>query len=160
MMIFKTDRPNTSFAILKVWLLNLLLFSVPIIYDLLFPNNFIKDSYYYIAGSVLLMNFLIIIFTDRLYELQIDNDERQLVFLSKSLLSKTKKTFLSFDNGRLEIEKNKSRWFKIGDPLTLYFLHNKTEVFEITKSKDGFSIDTLNKIYTTVQEISLPSTNA
>ena len=106
------------------------------------------------------MNFLMIIFTDRLYELQIDNDERQLVFLSKSLLSKTKKTFLSFDNGRLEIEKNKSRWFKIGDPLTLYFLQNKTEVFEITKSKDGFSIDTLNKICTTVQEICLPSTNA
>ena len=160
MIIFKPDRPNTSFAILKGWLLNLLLFSVPIIYDLLFPNNFIKDSYYYIAGSVLLMNFLMIIFTDRLYELQIDNDERQLVFLSKSLLSKTKKTFLSFDNGRLEIEKNKSRWFKIGDLLTLYFLHNKTEVFEITKSKDGFSLDTLNKICATVQEISLPSTNA
>ena len=160
MIIFKPDRPNTSFPILKVWLLNLLLFSVPIIYDLLFPNNFIKDSYYYIAGSVLLMNFLMIIFTDRLFELQIDKDERQLVFLSKSLISKTKKTLLSFDNGRLKIEKNKSRWFKIGDPLTLYFLHNKTEVFEITKSKDGFSVDTLNKICKTVQEISLPSTNA
>ena len=160
MTIFKTDRPNTSFAILKVWLINLLVVSLPIIYDLLFPNNIIKDSYYFIVGAVMLTNFLMIVFTDRLFELQIDNNERQLVFLSKSLLSKTKKTFLSFDNGRLEIEKNKSRWFKIGDPLTLYFLHNKTEVFEITKSKDGFSIDTLNKICTTVQEISLPSTNA
>ena len=96
-----------------------------------------------------------IIFTDRLYEFQVDNHERQLVFLSKSLISKTKKTYLSFDNGRLEIEKNKSRWFKFGDPLTLYFLHNKKEVFEITKSKDGFSIDTLDKICKTVQEISL-----
>lgn len=100
------------------------------------------------------MNFLMIIFTDRLYELQIDNAERQFVFLSKSLLSKSKKTFLSFENGRLEIEKNKLRWLKFGDPLTLYFLQNKMEVFEIKKSKDGFSIDTLNKICKTVQEIS------
>lgn len=55
------------------------------------------------------MNILMIILTDRLYELQIDNAERQFVFLSKSLLSKSKKTFLSFENGRLEIKKNKLR---------------------------------------------------
>ena len=108
----------------------------------------------------MLTNLLMIVFTDRLFELQIDNNERQLVFLSKSLLSKTKKTILSFDNGRLEMDENNSRWFKIGDPLTLYFLHNKTEVFEIKKSKDGFSVATLNKICKTIQEISLPTSNA
>lgn len=161
MIIFKSDKPNTLFSILKEWIIDLLLVSLIIsIYYIFISKNINKIGYYFIWVSVMVFSLLLNIITVRLYELQIDEDERQIIFLSKSLLSKTSKILLSIDNGRLEIDRNKSRWLKIGAPLTLCFLKNKMEVIKITKRKDGYSIETLNKICKTIEELSLQNENA
>ena len=64
---------------------------------------------------------------------------------------------LLFDVARLEIRDNRKKILSwLMEPVTLYFLKNKKEVFEIKVGKDGYSPDTLRDICNTINELSLP----
>jgi hypothetical protein len=94
---------------------------------------------------------------ERLIEISFDTYSKQVLFIYKTLLSAPRQKTLEFENARLEIAQNKSNWtWWLTEPLTLYFLENKTEVFEIKNSKDGFSTDKLKEISKTVEKLSLP----
>jgi hypothetical protein len=93
---------------------------------------------------------------ERLTEISFDTYSKQVLFIYKTLLSAPRQKKLEFENARLEIAQNKSKWTWLTEPLALYFLNNKTEVFEIKNSKDGFSIDKLTEISKTVEKLSLP----
>lgn len=122
----------------------------------MFPTAFIKDTYYWVAGALILMRIVDETGKDRLIEIHFDTDNKQVVFIYKTLFSAPRQKTLSLDNARLEITQSKSSWTWLWEPLTLYFLKNKKEVFEIKKSKDGFSVEKLREITKTVETLSLP----
>jgi hypothetical protein len=136
---------------------SILITAIPVLIDLIFGTHLVKEAYYYIVTPGILLRLGTIINTDRLYQINFDTDTRNIEFHFKSFLSKSKRKTLSFDKAKLEISLNKSATW-LFEPLTLYFLKNKMEVFEIKKSKDGFSIDKLEAICKEVEKLSLPMT--
>jgi len=129
----------------------------PILYDLLFPGSFIKDSYYWVAVAIILMTLIDEASNYRLTEIQFDMDKREIIFNSSTIFSSSKKDTLAFDNAGLEIVKSRSKFKWLSEPMVLYFLKNKTEIIEIKRSKDGFSVDTMKEIIGTVEKLSLPA---
>jgi hypothetical protein len=154
MLTYKTDRPNSFFF--RRLLTTIAIVSVPILYDLLFPTAFIKDTYNGVSTALILMRIIDETSKDRLTEIRFDTANKQVIFIYKTLFSASLQKTLPLENARLEIVQSKSSWTWFWEPLTLYFLKNKKEVFEINKSKDGFSIDKLKEISKTVESLSLP----
>jgi hypothetical protein len=84
-----------------------------------------------------------------------DNEKNEIIVFFKSLVSDVKQIRLSFDTARLEVVEEKGK-LKIFEPLTLYLMKEKMEVFELTKSKDHLSIDTLQDIVRTAENYAIP----
>jgi hypothetical protein len=155
MITYKTDR-QILFYVLKRFLATAAILFLPIFFDLFFPIDFIADTYYSIALVLMFIKIIDELAKNRLTEIRFDADCNQVIFVYKTLFILSRQKTLPFDNARLEIAQSKSSWTWLWEPLTLYFLKNKKEVFEIKKSKDGFSIDKLKKISKTVENLSLP----
>ncbi len=157
MVTYKTDRPN-SFYFFKRLLTTIVIVALPIFCDLLFPTTLIKDTYYWVATALIFMRIISETSRDRLIEIRFDTDNKQVIFIYKTLLSAPKQKTLPLENAGLEIAQSKLSWTWLWEPLTLYFLKNKMEVFEIKKSKDGFSIDKQREITKQVETLCLPIT--
>jgi hypothetical protein len=91
----------------------------------------------------------------RLQQLTFDSHKNEIVVFFKSLLSNVKQIHLSFDTARLEVVEAKGK-FKIFEPFTLYILKEKMEVFELSKSKDCLSLETLQDIVLTAENYDIP----
>ena len=120
----------------------------------------VTDNYYWVASVTLIVSIYDSINEERLYELSFDYENRQIYFFYKSIFSKLRKKNLSFDEARLEIVRTKPIFTKVRSLLKVYFLKRKMEVFEISESKDGFSIGTLQEICKTVESIPLQVSRA
>jgi len=114
---------------------------------LFFPNRL--NGFSYILVSIFLLKSIINdLLTNRLQEIKFDTEKRQIVFYFRNAYSRILYKTLSFDDARLEIVG--------GDrPAVLYFLKNKTELFEIRRSKDGYPSASLRAIADTVKQLSL-----
>lgn len=123
MLTYKTDRPN--FFFFRQLLTTIAIVSLPIFYDLLFPTTFIKDTYYWVAAALILMRIIDETSKDRLTEIRFDTDNKQVIFIYKTLFSSSRQKILPLENARLEIAQSKSSWTWLWEPLTLYFLKNK-----------------------------------
>ena len=156
MTTFVTDRPKQALHILKNWAAGILIFTIPLVIDLLLKTHIVKNSFYYILLLLLLLRFMIDLNSQRIYKLSFDTDRHLIVFEHKSIFSKTVKEGLPFENCRVEINRKKIKWAWLDEPFDFYFLQNKTEVFTLSKSKDGFSLNTLNKMYETIESLSFP----
>jgi hypothetical protein len=91
----------------------------------------------------------------RLQRMTFDNEKNEIIVFFKSLVSDVKQIRLSFDTARMEVVEEKGK-LKIFEPLTLYLMKEKMEVFELTKSKDHLSIDTLQDIVRTAENYAIP----
>jgi hypothetical protein len=91
----------------------------------------------------------------RLQRLTFDSEKNEISVFFKSLVSDVKQIRLPFDTARLEVVQEKSK-LKFFQPLTLFLMKEKMEVFELTKSKDRLSIDTLQDIVTTAEKYAIP----
>lgn len=81
----------------------------------------------------------------RLVQLTIDDGRREVQIKTRSVISKTRKITLSFEDLRIEVtdERTKSGITVIE---SIVFLQGKTEVFEITTSKDHLSSEDMQEI--------------
>lgn len=91
----------------------------------------------------------------RLQQLTFDTVHKEVVLSYKSMFSNLKYKKVPFNQARLEVIETKSKW-KIFEPLTLYILKEKMEVFEITKSKDRVSYEALKAIAQAAKDNSIP----
>ncbi len=91
-----------------------------------------------------------------LLELTFDNEQKEITFLYKTVFSLPKHKRLLFEDAKLEIIRSKFKQKWLSEPLTLYFFKKRKEIFEVKRSKDGFSLETLNSIWKTVESIPLP----
>jgi len=154
MLIYKTDRPN-SFYSFKQLFTTVVVVLLPVFYDQLFPTGLIKDTYNWVAGTLILMRIIDEIGKDRLVEIHFDTDKMHVIFIYKTFFILTRQKTLKFDTLLIEIVQSKSNWTWFFEPLSLYFLKDKKEVFQINKSKDGFSVEKLKEITKTIEALSL-----
>jgi hypothetical protein len=108
-----------------------------------------------VPAILLLKNFYDKASRRRLQQLTFDNDKNEIVVFSKSLLSSVNQIRLSFDTARLEVVEEKGK-LQIFEPLILYIMKEKMEVFELTKSKDRLSLETLQSIVRTAENYAIP----
>ncbi len=91
----------------------------------------------------------------RLQQLTFDNEKNEVIVIFKSLISGVEQIRLSFDKARLEVVEEKGK-LKVFEPLKLYLMKEKMEIFELTKSKDSLSVDTLQDIIRAADECAIP----
>jgi len=158
MLTYQSERTNNWSFIVRQWLLTTILISTPVIIDLLFPQiNLINASYTYIFIPIVsLAKLFWLSQEDRINEIYIDTDTKQIVFKIYNPYGGHKTEVLSFDNLRVKIDTSKLTW--LFDPIAIYFLKNKTEIIKATKWKDGFSINTLDGLRKILDSITTPVT--
>ncbi len=91
----------------------------------------------------------------RLQQIVFDADNREILLNFKSLISPVQRKNLPFDNINIEVITESSSW-KVFEPMTVNFMHGKREVFQVTKSKDGFSLEMLQEIVQMAEKYSIP----
>ncbi len=155
METFKTDRPNEILYVTKELFIDLMLSFIPIIIDLIFNLSIIKSSYYFIVFPGLIMRLVFNIIKNRLDEIIIDFNKKKVIFHYKSIFSRVKQKEIRFEECNIEISWYKPKLKLFKDSLTLYFLKDKMEIFEINQRKDGFSIEKLKQILETIKKTTL-----
>lgn len=88
---------------------------------------------------------------ERLHQLTFDSVGKEIILIYKSMFSEIKQERVPFEQARLEVIKAKSK-LKILEPMTLYLLKGKREVFTINKSKDRVSVEILRAIVQTSEK--------
>lgn len=156
MIQYNSDRQFNFSYVFRQLRDSILITAIPVFIDFIFGTHLVKEAYYYIVMPGILLRLGNTITTDRIYQINFDTDNRNIEFYFKSIISKPKRKTLSFNDVKFETSFNKSATW-LFEPLTLYFFKNKKEVFEIKKSKDGFSIDKLEAICKEVEKLSRSS---
>lgn len=157
MLIYKTSRPNIVAYFIKQWLISCVILFLPTLPSYIFKGHALK-GYYWIVVPGLIVIIIEQLNTRRLAELKIDADNGLIYFESKTIFSKKEVTTLAIKSTRLEIAKSKTNFLKILEPVTLYFLKGKEEIFKLNKSKDGFAVETLMQIAAAIENLKMPIT--
>ncbi len=152
MVTFKTDRPDNTMYIFKklaVSLLFLVLVSACLFFLFVFP------AIYVVVFILLLQGLIDTAATERLREISFDTKNRQVIFLHKTFWGSPAQKRLPFDRAVLLVKNAKPSRSGSRKYLTLCFFNSKTLFFEISNDKDGFSADTLRKIFRVAELIPL-----
>lgn len=157
METFQLDLHELKRLRLKAYLLNFGLLILPIVYDFLFPNNVIKESYYFFCGGFILVHFIKEIFSEYTYQVTFDTSSRSIILLSTSIFSKPKQKSIVFEAVQLEYTKESS-FFIFSDPSKLCFMNGKREIACIQESSNGFTKEHIREIVNYAETYSIPIT--
>ena len=157
METFQLDLHGLKQQRLRAYLFNLGLLSLPIVYDILFPNNIIKDSYYTFCGAYILVNLIKDLFVQNTFQVSFDSSNRSIILLSKSLLSKAKQKSIAFEDARLEYTQESS-FLIFSSAMQLCFMKGKREVACLQESNNGFTKERIQEIVNYAEAHSIPIT--
>jgi len=90
----------------------------------------------------------------RLQQVVFDNNNCEIVLYFKSLTSPIQQKKIPFDAASIEVITQSSKW-KVFESMTLNFMKGKREVFQATKSKDGFSLEMFDEIVQMAEQYSI-----
>ena len=158
MIWYKSQRHNNFSYILRKWLLQiLLLIGILLLIDyLLVRPKLVNSSYWYIFIPFFsLLNFIQLCQQDRVNEIIIDTDFKEVSFkyydINEGQVFKT----YSFETLRLQISRTKTK-LPFLEPIEINFLVGRWEVMSLSKSKDGFSSRDLNSLVTELNALTSP----
>jgi hypothetical protein len=155
---YTSERQNHWAYILKQWLISLAVFSLPVIYDLLFPTDYIKDTYYWIAAGLLLVRLVDLISRPTIYRIVIDETAKTIAQYYSSPFSGQGEKIILMDKIQLYIKKTTSPSIGESLPTSLIMYKDRREFLRLNANKDGFSINTLKAISDTLQRLGVPVT--
>jgi hypothetical protein len=155
MKTFSATKTYTFKDLLRETSLILLLIAVIFAVVLLWLPERLTVFTFIVPAILLLKDFYDKASRRRLQRLTFDSEKNEISVFFKSLVSDVKQIRLPFDIARLEVVQEKSK-LNIFEPLTLFLMKEKMEVFELTKSKDRLSIDTLQDIVKTAEKFAIP----
>jgi hypothetical protein len=158
MKTFALDISKQQQEILQTFLLNLGILSIPIIYDLVVPNNLLHNNYYYFVGGFLFINLIKECFADKIFRVCFDADSHQISLYSKALFSKPKEKVIPFNLAKLEYIEEGSFLFFQGK-VKLCFMKEKLEIGYIKESSRGFTKEEINEMVKIAEDKNLPATN-
>jgi hypothetical protein len=153
MVTFKTDRPDNKMYILKKLAMSLLFW---VLVSVCFFFLFMFPAIYFGAFFLLLQWLIDTAAIARLRKISFDTEAGQVIFLHKTFLGSPAEKRLPFNRAVLEVRNTKPANSGSRKYMVLRFLNSENLFFEISNNKDGFSADTLRKIYWTVELIPLP----
>lgn len=157
MTIFTPAKPVTIKKLLKNLLILIGIIALVILIDWLFKTNLVRPDYYYAIAGLLLVRIGDFLLTNRVKQVSFDAGKREIIVEMKSIFSGERTKRLSFDNARFEaIEVRAPKNWRLR---TLYFLINKKEICEVSRSKDGFSSEELTAIRQQAEQFSIPIVN-
>jgi hypothetical protein len=140
---------------LKAYLFNVGVLSIPIIYDVAVPNSFIKNSYYFFVVGFLLINLVKETLSEKTFRVSFDEENRQVILVSKALFSEPKRKAIQFSQARLEyIDEGNFLFFK--GNLKLCFMKDKMEVACIREGSRGFSKEVINEMIEKAKDYNIP----
>lgn len=139
----------------KAYLFNIGMVSIPIIYDCVVPNSFIKSSYYFFVGMFILVNLLKEVFSEPTVQVSFDRDNQQVILTSKALFSRPKLKAIPFKNARLEYM-DEGGFLIFKGSVKLCFMKDKMEVASIVESIKGFSKEAMNEMIKRAQDCNIP----
>jgi hypothetical protein len=155
MKTFSVTKTYTFKDLLRETSLILLLIAVIFAVVLLWLPERLTVFTFIVPAILLLKDFYDKASRRRLQRLTFDSEKNEISVFFKSLVSDVKQIRLPFDIARLEVVQEKSK-LNIFEPLTLFLMKEKMEVFELTKSKDRLSIDTLQDIVKAAEKFAIP----
>jgi hypothetical protein len=157
---FKSQRHNNFRYIVREWAITTLTISAPLLLDILMPElDLVNRSYwYYFIPAFSFFRFIGLCQLDRVNEIVIDTNLREVSFKYYDINEGEVWKSYPFETLRLKISPNKLNWLSnkmswLFEPLTIYFLKGRQEVMSISKSKDGFSMETLESLKRTLEEL-------
>lgn len=154
---FALDISKLKQERLKAYLFNIGMLSIPIIYDIAFPNSFIKSSYYFFVAGFLLVNLAKETLSEKTFQVSFDEEGSQIILVSKALFSKPKRRAIRFDQARLEyIDEGKFLIFEGNSRLC--FMKDKVEVDCINASTRGFNKETIREMMEKAKGYNIPIT--
>jgi hypothetical protein len=156
MSLFKSQRHNDFRCIMRLWLVEALIVSTPLLLNLLFPWLHIGSRlYWYIfLPTVLIMRFIGLCLDDRVNEIIIDTNLRAISFKYYDVNQGQVLKSYPFEAIRLDIVVGRTLWGP--KPITICFLKGKREVMSVSKTKDGFSMETLEDLKLSLQSLTSP----
>lgn len=158
MTAFTSDKPNTLKRVISD-----LLF-IPAILVLMFwitrmLNIKQLNGYFYLAaGSFAVLINMYKLFSKTVYKLIFDPAENNLRVIFKSIISGETEKSVSLTGLRMEIDESKPIIPVFRKEMALYVLKDKTELFEINSTSDGFKTSTLLDIKAAAESCSIPLT--
>ena len=150
---YKSHRHNDFRYIFRQWLITTLLVFIPIFIDIIFPQvNFINRSNWYVIISVLSITTLIrLCQEDRVNEIIVDPEFREITFKYYDINEGQVWKSYPFEQIRLQISKNKMPW--VFEPVNICFFIGRSEIMSVSKSKDGFSVQVLESLSRTLEDL-------
>jgi hypothetical protein len=156
MLIYKSNRVNGRKYVLRQWLLVTLVISIPLIIDILAPSiNLINNSFFYYYLPLISLSQLLSLFQkDRINEIVIDT-YRQTVSIKYYDVHKgvVRKTF-SFKDLKVKILTTQKTL--LTDPFNITLFGANKETFEISRSKDGFTTQTMRELVQKLESLTSP----
>jgi hypothetical protein len=148
---YRSQRHNNFRYIFRQWLITTLTISTPLFVDLLLPQlNLVNRSYWYMfIPAFSFLRFIGLCQEDRVNEIIIDTDFREITFKYYDIHERQVWKSYSFESLHLDISASRTGW--LFEPLTIYFLKGKREVMSVSRSKDGFSFETLESLKGTLE---------
>lgn len=140
MVVFKPNRKKTNPVILKELIIFLASLVAVIAVAHYFLDIILNSFFFIIYGCIILFRFGWAIFSARIIEVSIDEENTKLTFLYQQGFGGVKERTIPFNEVRLEVEGG-SGWFRKN--LVLYFVRGKFDVFRLSGYKDGFSTPVL-----------------
>ena len=142
MLTFTADRQNHWPYILKRWVYSVVAFLIVFVWDLFYPDNYVKGLYWAIGfGS--LVHFIGLASKQRIYQVVIDEARETLSQYFKSPITGKGEKILLLDHIRIYIKRDKSA---ANAPLSIEFYKDYRRVMYLDKKDDGFSSVSLHEI--------------
>ena len=155
MTTFALDISKAKQESLKAFLVNIAILCVPMLYDIIVPNSFIKSSYYFFVGGFLTINIVRELLSEKVFQIDFDAEKRQIALTSKALMSKPEQKVIPFSQAKLEYI-DEGSFFIFKGSLKLCFMKERMEVACLNEGNRGFSKEILKEIVKTAQENNLP----
>jgi len=148
MIVFKSKKKNTLKTIIRKWTISALIFCImAFVVNWFFPE-FIqhRSPWYFIISIFLLSHFIDLAQEDYINEITIDEENRKIIFQYYDINRGQTEITLDFETTRLRIDKKKSG-------STIHFFNERSEIMFVSKSKDGFTTETLSALQRLLESI-------
>jgi hypothetical protein len=153
---YKSQRHNNLGYLLRLWLLNcLVLVAGLLLLGYLFPSLFSYSTSFwlFIVPILSISSWIDLAQKDRINEIIIDGPNRLITFKYYDINEAQKEKSLSFDQTKIKVSDKKSLF---GNVIEVYFFTGRRNIFYVSRSKDGFSFETMNEIKTYLEAVTNP----
>jgi hypothetical protein len=154
MILFRSQKQNSIKTIVKNWAINTVLYcAFFLVAGLIFPQLAHSNSFWFFAMPFISFGlFISAAQNDYINEIIVDTKNARIIFRYYDInLGQTEK-ILDFANAGIKInERENSR-----DPITIHFFKGRCEIMNLSKPKDGFTLETLKELQVLLDSITSP----